>query len=53
MGNIHIAPKGASVGSVGASVRIVLEIIMGGGREHPTIDIAFISLIESGSPCYF
>jgi hypothetical protein len=33
MGNIYIAPNGASVGCVGASVRIVQEIMKEGGGE--------------------
>jgi hypothetical protein len=44
--------KDASVGCVGASVRIVLEIAMEGGGAT-TIDIAFIVSIQSGSPYNF
>jgi hypothetical protein len=51
--NICITPDGASVGCVvGVSVRIVQEI-MGGGGEITTVDIAFIVSIESGNPCNF
>jgi hypothetical protein len=51
-GDICIAPDGASVGCVGFSVRIVPEIMRGGG-EITTVDIAFIVSIESGNPCSF
>jgi hypothetical protein len=38
---------------VGASARNVPEITMGRGGGSTTVDIAFIVLIRSGSPCNF
>jgi hypothetical protein len=51
---ICITPNGASIGCVGASVRIVPDSTMRWGWGRGTaIDIAFIVSIGSGNPCNF
>ncbi len=52
---IYITPGGASIDSVGGSVRFVSEFTKtgGGGGEGTTIDITFIVLIRLVSPCNF